>query len=336
MAGGRNLKSLFLGIVASLGYFAASFAMAANHTGHDWISEDFGQAYDNTASCFKSGEGCGPSITAYIDVLILGRDDSIEGAYLIDTVTLEPLLFLEDLIDTAEPGMRYGIIAHDGGTSYEFNAFGMDTFGGRQNRQSANPITFPFFAGFPASPRSEYDVNYRSLLQGAELNRRRAWSDRFTGLIGFRFIELREQFNIQSPAGNFSSSTDNDMYGLQIGGDIRLFDFRYTSIVATLKGGVFYDNADVYADALNPATNENMTFVDDEDEVSFVGEVMLGALVPMGPQAHLRVGYQMLHLNNVGLAPDQVFSYSIFDGQGTLDTSQVWYHGAYIGMELFW
>jgi hypothetical protein len=323
-------------LLASLCFLVAA-AHAAELSNRQWMPDEVGYVPDGTAACFSDGLPHDRRITAYVDVLILGRDDSIDGPYLVDAITFEPLLFLEDLIDEGEPGARYGILAHgDNGASLEFNGFGMDDFGARITRQSPNGITFPFFGGSPASPQTEYRVNYRSILQGVELNHRRCFTDRFTGLLGFRFVELREVFDIRSSLGAFSSSTDNDLYGLQLGGDIRLYDFQYSSIVATLKGGVFYDNADVFANALNPATGDELTFVDDEDEVSFIGEAMLGALVAMGPQANLRTGYQMLYLNNVGLAPDQVFSYSLFNGQGTLETTNVWYHGAYIGVELFW
>lgn len=287
--------------------------------------------------CFSQARPARPKLIASVDILILDRHDSLEGPYFFDNATFQPLLNIEELTQDAEPGVRVGFTAiEDDCRATELVFFGLDQYGGVQTANSPNTIFFPFFGGTAATPLTQYDLKYTSEFHGVELNRRRVLSDRFTGIYGIRFIELREEFTVNGAGGRFFSLTDNDLYGFQVGGEIRLFDWGRTKFVSTIKGGVYYDNADITAEAINPATNGLLKFVDDEDELAFVGEVMIGALVPMGPQANLRAGYQMFYLDGIGLGPNQSATYSLFSGQGSMDQTDLWYHGAYIGVELFW
>ncbi len=101
-----------------------------------------------------------------------------------------------------------------------------------------------------------------------------------------------------------------------------------------MKAGVYYNNADVAATADGP--RGPISFIDDEDTAAFVGDVAVGMLVPMGPSADLRLGYQGLFLDGVGLAPDQSDNFSLFTSSGSLDEASVYYHGGFIGVDLFW
>ena len=158
--------------------------------------------------------------------------------------------------------------------------------------------------------------------------------ERVTLLAGFRVVELKEKFDIPDDDGGFFSSTDNDLYGLQIGGDLMLWTIRRSQLFGTLKSGVYYNNADVMARASNNR-GQPLQFIDGEDEVAFVGDVAVGLLIPMGPRADLRIGYQGIYLDGVGLAPDQSDDYSIFTGSGSLDQSTLFYHGGFLGVDVF-
>jgi hypothetical protein len=87
------------------------------------------------------------------------------------------------------------------------------------------------------------------------------------------------------------------------------------------------------AEAMN---NGNLLqLMDGEDEVAFVGDVAFGLLIPMGPRADLRIGYQGIFLDGVGLAPNQSANYDIFTRSGSLDTSTLFYHGGFLGIDVF-
>jgi hypothetical protein len=276
-----------------------------------------------------------PDVRFTLDLLVLDRSDTDSGPLLTDSVTTQSLLNIEDLGGPAEPGVRMGLIFLDGdGYDVEFGYLGMDRFGKPQSRSSDNPIVFPFFGGIPANPQTSYTAHYFSELNSGEVNLRRSLGSRVKLLAGFRFWELNERFNVTSTAGSFSSSTDNDLYGFQVGGDVHLAQIRRSTLFTTLKAGVYYNNADVAARA--QSNGGLIEFIDDEDEVAFVGDVAVGLLIPMGPSADFRIGYQGLFFDGVGLAPDQSNDYSLFTSSGTLDTSTVLYHGGFLGVDFYW
>jgi hypothetical protein len=226
------------------------------------------------------------------------------------------------------------ILLDDCGHDVEFSYLGLDTFEHSVTRSINDPIVFAFFGGVPANPRQSYTAEYRSEINSGELNIRGRIAPQVSWLAGFRFIELRERFNITSSQGGFFSNTDNDLYGFQLGGDVQLFRVRRSLVFSTLKAGIYYDNADVAASADSPGGL--VGFIDDEDVAAFVGDVALGMLIPMGPSADLRLGYQGLFLDGVGLAPDQSDNFSLFTSSGSLDQSSLFYHGGFIGVDLFW
>lgn len=276
-----------------------------------------------------------PKLQFTFDVLVMDRNSGSDSPLLIDTQTGQVLLSTGNIISDPEPGVRLGLILLDeGGTDLEFNYLGLDTFEGTETRSSNNPITFPFFGGVPGNPRRAYTVNYQSEINSGELNIRRSIGPQVSWLAGFRFMELRESFDISSSAGGFFSNTDNDLYGFQLGGDVQLFRIHESLFFSTLKAGVYYNRADVAASA---ATNlGGISFVDNENVTAFSGDVTVGMLIPMGPSADLRLGYQGLFLDGVGLAPEQSANYSLFTSSGSLDQSSVFYHGGFLGVDFFW
>jgi hypothetical protein len=276
-----------------------------------------------------------PKVQFTLDLLVMDRDDAGSYPLLVDTATGDVLLRTGGLIQDAEPGVRMSLtLLDDAGYDVEFSYLGLDTFGDPITRSSDDPITFVFYGGTPANPQTSYTADYRSELNSGEINLRKRLGSQVTALAGFRFLELRENFNILSDRGGFFSSTDNDLYGFQLGGDVQLFRVRRSLVFSTVKAGVYYNNADVAAKADTP--NGTISFIDDEDTVAFVGDVAVGMLIPMGPSADLRIGYQGLFLDGVGLAPDQSSDYSLFTSSGSMDESSLYYHGGFIGVDLFW
>jgi hypothetical protein len=276
-----------------------------------------------------------PDIQFTLDLLILDRSDADAGPLFFDAQTFQPLLDHEDLLGPAQPGVRMGLLLLDDcGWDLEFGYLGLDRFGDQQTRSSDNGILFPFFGGIPANPQDTYTARYISELNSGEVNLRRRYNSRLAVLAGLRFLELNERFQINSDSGGFRSLTDNDLYGLQVGADVKWLRIRRSVLFSTIKSGIYYNNADVSARAQSNAGL--LAFEDDEDEAAWVGELAAGLLIPMGPQADLRIGYQGLWLDGVGLAPDQSDNYSIFTGSGSLDQTTVSYHGGFVGIDLFY
>jgi hypothetical protein len=291
---------------------------------------------DLTRSNVSTWRSRPPRLQFTLDLLVLDRTGQDSDPLLFDTQTGAVLLNTGDVLDDPEAGLRAGVILMDD-SSYdiEFGFLGLDTFENVVTRTSPNPIGFAFFGGLPANPQQSYSVSYESDLASGEINLRRRLGPQVTWLAGFRFLELREQFDILNGQRGFFSETDNDLYGFQLGGEAQLFRLRRSLLFTTVKAGVYYNNADVTAAAAS-GSGAVLRFIDDEDTAAFVGDFAVGMLIPMGPSADLRIGYQGLFLDGVGLAPDQLDDFSLFTASGTLDESSIYYHGGFIGVDLFW
>ena len=331
---------------AWLAIFAATQITAAEPTKHwsdptpgsTFNANDLydGQTPSNLDTCNSSvWQTRSPKVQFTFDLLVMDRASGGSSPLLIDSVTGQVLLSTGDIIEDAEPGVRLGLIfLEEGGTDVEFNYLGLDTFEGVKTTSSSNPITFPFFGGIPGNPRRSYTVEYASEINSGVFNLRHALGPQVSWIAGLRFIELREKFDIYSSQGGFFSHTDNDLYGFQLGGDVQLFRICESLVFSTMKAGVYYNRADVTATA---ATNSGaISLMADEDVAAFTGDLTVGMLIPRGPSADLRLGYQGLFLDGVGLAPDQSANYSLFTSSGSLDQSSVFYHGGFLGVDFFW
>jgi hypothetical protein len=236
---------------------------------------------------------------------------------------------------SGEAGLRFGVIWFDeSGWDLEFVYIGTDRFTSRRTRESDSPVIFPFFDGVALNPSDAYSVAYDSRLRSGEFNVRHRLNERATLLAGFRVLELRENFDITDEGGGFFSNTDNDLYGFQIGGDLIFWTIRRCHLFGTIKSGIYYNSADVMAEAAN-SRGRPLSFVGGEDVAAFAGDVAAGLLIPMGPRADMRIGYQGIYLDGIGLAPDQSDNYSIFTGWGQLDQSTLFFHGGFFGVDLF-
>ena len=286
-----------------------------------------------------------PRFSVATDVLFLSRVDDLEGDFFFDAnsfnffdpSTYQPLGDLNNVSDEMKPGFRTTIVDHhDNGTATELSFFQMQKFGEPFNVSSNQPITFVFHFTVPANPANSYDLDYSSRFRGVELNHKREFGSRFTGIAGIRYVQLSESFNINSDGGSFTSKIDNELYGLQLGGDLELFHIGRVEFAATVKGGAYLNHGHITASNVRSSSGQFARYVDNEDDLAVVGETMIGAFIPMGPKANLRIGYQMFYLDGIGLAPDQSATYSLFAQRGTMDSTDVWYHGGYAGLELFW
>ena len=151
-------------------------------------------------------------------------------------------------------------------------------------------------------------------------------------IVGFRVFDLREEFNIWETGTNagFFSDTDNEMYGLQIGGQGLLFQGPRFRLETTAKAGVFYDDVSLFAVDATRQLKTNFT------RTAFAGELQLTLSYQVGPRMLLRTGYQALWLSGVGKAPDQSVDSSISAGRAVLATGDIIYQGGFLGLEITW
>lgn len=191
---------------------------------------------------------------------------------------------------------------------------------------------------------------YGSELYSTEFNLRRRM-DWLTPLIGFRWVELEEQFGVaglEPPTPgipyNYRYDTHNHMYGVQVGAEVILWDRGGPLRVdGVFKAGMYYNEADLDAAfAYGPVPDEAERVVFEqswaEPHTSFLGEAALGASWQASDWLKLRGGYQLTWIEGVALAPEQIPSTDLFvpfNTEVNTDGSPL-YHGPYAAIEARW
>jgi hypothetical protein len=187
---------------------------------------------------------------------------------------------------------------------------------------------------------SDAQFEYRSRLYSAECNVRYTFRERFTPLVGVRWIDFEDQFtsNGQALAGAYTQLArgHNHLYGAQIGLDARLFDRTSAFQVSLLSKAGIYCNA---AAANNEYSDSLYDFAasDSGSQLSFLGEVGLTASLRFTKCLTARCGYQVMWLTGVALAPEQIEATDFGTAHLGINTSgSLFCHGATAGLELMW
>lgn len=209
-------------------------------------------------------------------------------------------------------------------------------------------------------------LDYNSDLHSTELNFRRPVNPWMTTIFGFRWIEMEEWYGAAATERPPSDTairpsyldyeTTSRMYGVQLGADIRILDrgkpFRLDS---SFTAGLYLSESDLRA------TRESFTvdsvdgdieisdisyrsLSDEDGHVSFHSEMKLGASWQVGRHLALRGGWQLLWIEGVALAPEQLATTALGDSRvegspaaADVDTDGgAFYHGPYLTIEAVW
>lgn len=213
--------------------------------------------------------------------------------------------------------------------------------------------------------------DYATDLYNAEANVRWNLSSRVTLLAGFRWLQVNEnlQGTIPPPdrieplwklnqnntlldvariengpgvpaTGGFppfwDASTTNNLYGLQIGVDGKIFERGRLSIEGLVKVGGYWNNAEESTGVsifkvVRPSSAST-------DHAAFVGEAGLQCKYQIIRGLALKAGYEALWIEGVALAPGQIqetytTSPDIVSALGVNSGSNVLFHGATAGLE---
>lgn len=243
-------------------------------------------------------------------------------------------------------GFRGGIdisaIRHFGScNSLEVRYFGVDgwtanqagAFPASSRLRTATPITFNGFSGFSSS--------YGSALYSTEINWRRQLLPNLAFLAGFRYLELNEDIRTQvtGPPGTalYNIDTDNRLYGFQIGVDGRLWSCGRFRLDGLGKAGI-YGNAARHSEVIEfppgipvfGPVNQRRT------QTAFVGEIGLTGIYQLTECLSVRGSYQLMWVNGVALASDQVEVANFSTNTGIATNGDAFYHGAVVGLEAVW
>ena len=251
------------------------------------------------------------------------------------------------------PRLTFGVIDNECCTGWEAGYFGL--FGGKGTTTAVctGDLALPGALGLASVNFQNSDLmtlTTSNQLQSVEWNRV-SYSGDWALLVGIRYINYQEYLNIHSPDGadsygDYHINTANNMLGPQIGlrretylGGLGWYAGAKTGILA---------NANSQTQSVtdfptpNPVTYLRPQVSDRRNVASFLGELNAGLIVPFSRNWSARVGYNLLFLEGLALAADQLdFTYINPSFPGTTSNSVVsnggvLLHGASLGLEGRW
>jgi hypothetical protein len=192
--------------------------------------------------------------------------------------------------------------------------------------------------------------SYRSELTNVEINGRWQINDFWSALLGFRYVGLDEGMTILQDFGpgyvtaTHSIGAVNDLYGFQIGADMNLWSRGRLSIEGLFKAGIYGDHA---VNSVHIPGSSRLAFVlagpptasydssASADGVAFAGEMSITGVYRFNEHLSLRAGYQLLWLEGVAQASDQVAVSDPLNGAAAVAfQGDPHYDGAFLGLEL--
>lgn len=293
---------------------------------------------------------------AYVDFLYMKRTELHEKGIVINSVNPQDpdkvAINSKDLLHgfEFEPGYRVGMFynpsVHSG---FEGSLFSMCAWEGRKGAHSVGSLSVPFES-------DSYDVDftdanrararYHSRLWGAELNYWRHAGSRgeklfgLSGIFGFRFFHWDEGFSLAMTNSHDTSHyiihTENRVLGLQVGFDFRMNLRRNVHFDLLAKAGAMANSAeqDQFLGDFNDLLAVRSSQKQKWQAGVFTDVAAQLALQPLH-WFSLRVGYEMLFLNGLALAPEQVsFSVGPTAGKRVNTQGHAIGHGLFAGLVL--
>lgn len=180
------------------------------------------------------------------------------------------------------------------------------------------------------------NAGYGSKLASAELNLRRSLADRVSLLAGFRYLELDEHFHADLNDAallptTWDTQTRNRLYGGQLGVDTTLICRGRLTVDSLAKFGLFYNAGG--QQSVYDSGGAAVMATDTRDRAAFLGELAFTANYCLSDRLTLRAGYDLLWLETVALATDQVPATNFATASGINADGGAFYHGAFAGLE---
>jgi hypothetical protein len=297
-----------------------------------------------------------PRTYVWVDALILARENSADEQPLVLDLNDNEVLFSTDDFDfDTDSGVRIGY----GGRFCDCWGGEIVYMGVFEPSDSAyvereDSLMLPGALGLQVNNffgADRVDVNYSSDLHSIEANLLRCRCCRdccadgrsMEWLAGFRYLNLDEDFSISSYDSDesttvFEVDTENNLYGAQFGGRHRRCSGCF-GCETTLKAGVF-------ANDVEQSQSPIIDFPDflfregrssDDVQAAFVGDLNFTLIWQFCELWGLRAGYNLIWLEGVALAPDQLDFTNTPDSGRNLDADGgVFLHGVNLGLESRW
>jgi len=187
------------------------------------------------------------------------------------------------------------------------------------------------------------NVTYRSEFHNAELNLMSRRSECFSVFTGFRYINLLDELDLEVTdirptrfeISNYLVDAENHLVGWQLGGT---FSRPITQRLSWDVGGAsgLYVN---FARQRTYMTDRNSSevprnYTKEQGELAFAGEVRFGLLYQVTSCMAVTGGYQLLWLEGVALAPEQLDFRTDTHQQDLNHDGSAFFDGGYIGCQI--
>jgi len=321
---------------------APTFVSASALT--DSVDAAIVDARDSTASASDCGSlsdccVCCPIWTIYAGAAFLERSSPAALPLVVPTAGPGQIAGGGDFNFGATAGPDVGIARRlASGNSIEMRYFGALNWTDIQPYGAVGNVRIGSFSNFGAT---DLFARYASRLNSTEVNWLGPISDRITVVGGFRAIALHDVLNyhITFPAftADYNWNVDNHLYGGQIGTYLALWNLDGPFTVnAGLKAGAYSNLADNDF-FLRPSTGGLFTGGRSIQRPAFVGDVNVTAAYQLTNHIALRGGYQLLWLEHVALASDQLAASTAASTQAVINYhGHAFYHGALAGLVVTW
>jgi hypothetical protein len=303
------------------------------HLGNELAGSDTADNISHDRSC----RCCGPQWTFEGDALFMQRARPGSSVLMFDTANPTNTLNANELSFDFEPGWEVSARREcdDVGLGIRFMSIaGWDA--GSTLTVAAPPSLIQINNSLPLSMPGVtlLTASYSSDLLGFEFNRRRRANDWLTILAGFRYLELDERFHAEADAAVVASTyetvTTNRLYGGQLGAKANLWCRDRLTLEALGKVGVYHNDGSQFSRFDTGVVAA--TAADASERAAFVGELNVAGSYCLSDRLSLRVSYDLLWIESVVLATDQIPITNFALGNGITDGG-VFYHGATAGLE---
>lgn len=299
----------------------------------------FDSGYCDT-SCDAMGccDPCEPLWTASYDAIFLHRSDPASAVLGLNTVNSAESFNAADFDFGTHTGFDFSLLRRiDCNHALELRYFGVDHWTANAVAATTRDDLLQFNAEVPifADAGDAIASTYNSQLHNTEINVRNTSIARFDLLVGFRYMELDEHIhagliNAAIPF-DYDASTNNRMYGGQLGAQAWLWDNNRLSLDVFGKVGVYGNHASHTA---RTTTGVATTSANGRgNPTSFIGELGLNGAAQLNDHFSIRGGYRLLWVDRVALASNQLAVSDFFAGTGFHARGDVFYHGASAGVE---
>ncbi len=225
----------------------------------------------------------------------------------------------------------------------EFRYFGVDGFHATRGNVASAGMWVPYIQPTGYAAATLVSASYRSELHSLEVNTRYKMNPELDVVLGFRYVEVQDgglvMMEDAGPGANLGTDTldaTNYLYGFQLGVDAEVFSYGQFDLQCEILTGIFGNNARNAARSTGQF-GFNAASTAEADHTAFVAELGITGRYHISECWSMRAGYELLWIEGVASASDQLAVSDPVAGQATVNfNGSPFYDGLFFGFEAAW